>query len=144
MELNGNRRDLEMDESKIIRHVQNKKVVNSIRQLCRELNNVPTSKFCQWRTFFGRDAEGNLMNGGNMQVKHCKLRACKINYHKLIRKVKSMAKRGLLQIERRYFIDTDIYNKFVWNKRKDRFYFIFLDYEEFRKRILVNTLDAYV
>ena len=130
-------------EERIVGHIQNEGVVNSIRQLCRDLNGVTTSKFCQWRTFFSRDKEGTLLTGG-MQDKHCRVRGCEIQYHFLCKKIHAMKNKGLLDYERRWYIDTNTQNKFVWSKRKDQFYFLFIDREEFEKMILVNTLDAYV
>ena len=126
-------------EKCIVDHIEEEGVVNSIRQLCRDLNGIETSEFCDFRKV---ESLKHLTNGG--QYKLCKMRGCIINYYKLMKFIGDMEEKGLIFTETRRYIDTDTKNNFVFNKRKDTFTFMFIDRKEFEKKILINTLDAYV
>ena len=104
-------------------------------QICRGLNNRP-----EWFDRGCNQGDRKLPAKGNKTYPHCKANKCKVTYFKILDRVASLEKHKKLKVARKMRFWDSKYGK----KTMDNFSFCYLDDEEFKKQILLQTLIPYV
>jgi hypothetical protein len=125
-----------LSDMHIIGIVAHKGVVN-VQELCRIINNRDF-KWCHRLHEKYAHVDNRL---DNQFVKQCK--DCFVHYHDVYAQVMRMEREGLLFTEKRRYFDRKNDNGDLYKKRTDKFRFVFVDKQVYKKMILDNTLDGY-
>lgn len=116
--------------------------VSNIQEICRNLNNRDF-KFCHSKFERYKEIDDRF---DNQFVKQCN--ECMVHYRDMYHMIRWLEKEGKIFTDKRIYYDRinddgDIRTNGP-GRRRDHFRFCYVDPEEYRKRILVNTLDGYV
>ena len=117
------------------------KVLN-IQQLCRILNGRDF-KFCHSKFKRYEDVDNRF---DNQFVKQCN--ECEFHYRDVHKTIMKMIKNGMIKTDKRLYYDRkndngDLRQKGESGRRRDLFRFVYINDEDYKNIILLNTLDGY-